>query len=99
MPATIPYNQTHDSHTGGSYNSSDRGSSSTSGERAETFYRKDIQGYNASREPFCPLRLSVVTFFLFILCLNVTAEVLSPLMVAVDHIITRTPDLHWKSPG
>ncbi|XP_060902919.1 roundabout homolog 1 isoform X3 [Labrus mixtus] len=31
MPATIPYNQTHDSHTGGSYNSSDRGSSSTSG--------------------------------------------------------------------
>ncbi|XP_041659251.1 roundabout homolog 1 isoform X4 [Cheilinus undulatus] len=30
MPATIPYNQTHDSH-GGSYNSSDRGSSSTSG--------------------------------------------------------------------
>ncbi|XP_023260041.1 roundabout homolog 1 isoform X5 [Seriola lalandi dorsalis] len=30
MPATIPYNQTHDSHTGGSYNSSDRGSSSTS---------------------------------------------------------------------
>lgn len=33
MPATIPYNQTHDSHTGGSYNSSDRGSSSTSGKR------------------------------------------------------------------
>lgn len=31
MPATIPYSQTHDSHTGGSYNSSDRGSSSTSG--------------------------------------------------------------------
>ncbi|XP_014857196.1 PREDICTED: roundabout homolog 1 isoform X4 [Poecilia mexicana] len=31
MPATIPYNQTHDTHTGGSYNSSDRGSSSTSG--------------------------------------------------------------------
>uniref|UniRef100_A0A3P9KQG9 Roundabout, axon guidance receptor, homolog 1 (Drosophila) n=1 Tax=Oryzias latipes TaxID=8090 RepID=A0A3P9KQG9_ORYLA len=31
MPATIPYNQTHESHTGGSYNSSDRGSSSTSG--------------------------------------------------------------------
>lgn len=31
MPATIPYNQSHDSHTGGSYNSSDRGSSSTSG--------------------------------------------------------------------
>ncbi|KAM4743247.1 roundabout homolog 1 isoform 3-T3 [Anableps anableps] len=30
-PATIPYNQTHDTHTGGSYNSSDRGSSSTSG--------------------------------------------------------------------
>lgn len=33
MPATIPYNHTHDSHTGGSYNSSDRGSSSTSGKR------------------------------------------------------------------
>ncbi|KAL0973421.1 hypothetical protein UPYG_G00203360 [Umbra pygmaea] len=31
MPATIPYNQAHDGHTGGSYNSSDRGSSSTSG--------------------------------------------------------------------
>lgn len=31
MPATIPYSQAHDSHTGGSYNSSDRGSSSTSG--------------------------------------------------------------------
>ncbi|XP_038147927.1 roundabout homolog 1 isoform X2 [Cyprinodon tularosa] len=30
LPATIPYNQTHDTHTGGSY-SSDRGSSSTSG--------------------------------------------------------------------
>uniref|UniRef100_A0AAQ5XXH5 Roundabout, axon guidance receptor, homolog 1 (Drosophila) n=1 Tax=Amphiprion ocellaris TaxID=80972 RepID=A0AAQ5XXH5_AMPOC len=35
MPATIPYNQTHDSHTGGSYNSSDRGSSSTSGSQGQ----------------------------------------------------------------
>ncbi|XP_035536277.1 roundabout homolog 1 isoform X2 [Morone saxatilis] len=35
MPATIPYNQTHDSHGGGSYNSSDRGSSSTSGSQGQ----------------------------------------------------------------
>ncbi|XP_069017401.1 roundabout homolog 1 isoform X6 [Embiotoca jacksoni] len=35
MPATIPYNQTHDTHTGGSYNSSDRGSSSTSGSQGQ----------------------------------------------------------------
>ncbi|XP_034024256.1 LOW QUALITY PROTEIN: roundabout homolog 1 [Thalassophryne amazonica] len=35
MPATIPYNQTHDSHTGGCYNSSDRGSSSTSGSQGQ----------------------------------------------------------------
>ncbi|KAK7882264.1 hypothetical protein WMY93_028438 [Mugilogobius chulae] len=35
MPATIPYNQPHDSHTGGSYNSSDRGSSSTSGSQGQ----------------------------------------------------------------
>ncbi|TNN72998.1 Roundabout 1 [Liparis tanakae] len=35
MPATIPYNQTLDSHTGGSYNSSDRGSSSTSGSQGQ----------------------------------------------------------------
>uniref|UniRef100_A0A8C4EI29 Roundabout, axon guidance receptor, homolog 1 (Drosophila) n=1 Tax=Dicentrarchus labrax TaxID=13489 RepID=A0A8C4EI29_DICLA len=35
MPATIPYNQTHDIHTGGSYNSSDRGSSSTSGSQGQ----------------------------------------------------------------
>uniref|UniRef100_A0A3Q0T1D3 Roundabout guidance receptor 1 n=1 Tax=Amphilophus citrinellus TaxID=61819 RepID=A0A3Q0T1D3_AMPCI len=35
MPATIPYSQTHDSHTGGSYNSSDRGSSSTSGSQGQ----------------------------------------------------------------
>ncbi|KAK2846788.1 hypothetical protein Q5P01_009787 [Channa striata] len=35
MPATIPYNQSHDSHTGGSYNSSDRGSSSTSGSQGQ----------------------------------------------------------------
>ncbi|XP_008307323.1 roundabout homolog 1 isoform X1 [Cynoglossus semilaevis] len=34
MP-TIPYNQAHDSHTGGSYNSSDRGSSSTSGSQGQ----------------------------------------------------------------
>lgn len=43
MPATIPYSQTHDSHTGGSYNSSDRGSSSTSGETLEQ--RRVIAGY------------------------------------------------------
>ncbi|XP_044058651.1 roundabout homolog 1 isoform X7 [Siniperca chuatsi] len=35
MPATIPYNQTHDNHIGGSYNSSDRGSSSTSGSQGQ----------------------------------------------------------------
>uniref|UniRef100_A0A672FAA7 Roundabout, axon guidance receptor, homolog 1 (Drosophila) n=1 Tax=Salarias fasciatus TaxID=181472 RepID=A0A672FAA7_SALFA len=35
MPATIPYNQAHDGHTGGSYNSSDRGSSSTSGSQGQ----------------------------------------------------------------
>ncbi|XP_056140066.1 roundabout homolog 1 [Lampris incognitus] len=35
MPATIPYNHAHDSHTGGSYNSSDRGSSSTSGSQGQ----------------------------------------------------------------
>uniref|UniRef100_A0AAQ4PNH3 Roundabout, axon guidance receptor, homolog 1 (Drosophila) n=1 Tax=Gasterosteus aculeatus aculeatus TaxID=481459 RepID=A0AAQ4PNH3_GASAC len=35
VAATIPYNQTHDSHTGGSYNSSDRGSSSTSGSQGQ----------------------------------------------------------------
>uniref|UniRef100_A0A667WTZ1 Roundabout guidance receptor 1 n=1 Tax=Myripristis murdjan TaxID=586833 RepID=A0A667WTZ1_9TELE len=35
MPATIPYNQAHESHTGGSYNSSDRGSSSTSGSQGQ----------------------------------------------------------------
>ncbi|XP_042271388.1 roundabout homolog 1 isoform X3 [Thunnus albacares] len=35
MPATIPYNHSHDSHTGGSYNSSDRGSSSTSGSQGQ----------------------------------------------------------------
>ncbi|XP_053561998.1 roundabout homolog 1 isoform X1 [Bombina bombina] len=29
MPATIPYNQAHDQNTGGSYNSSDRGSSTS----------------------------------------------------------------------
>ncbi|XP_075710589.1 roundabout homolog 1 isoform X2 [Rhinoderma darwinii] len=29
MPATIPYNQSHDQNTGGSYNSSDRGSSTS----------------------------------------------------------------------
>ncbi|XP_041850194.1 roundabout homolog 1 isoform X3 [Melanotaenia boesemani] len=40
MPATIPYNQTHDSHTGGSYNSSDRGSSSTSGSQG---YKKGVR--------------------------------------------------------
>nr|XP_057936065.1 roundabout homolog 1 isoform X1 [Doryrhamphus excisus] len=34
-PATIPYNHSHDSHTGGSYNSSDRGSSSTSGSQGQ----------------------------------------------------------------
>lgn len=33
MASTILYNQAHEPHTGGSYNSSDRGSSSTSGER------------------------------------------------------------------
>ncbi|XP_064157581.1 roundabout homolog 1 [Anguilla rostrata] len=31
LPATIPYSQAHELSTGGSYNSSDRGSSSTSG--------------------------------------------------------------------
>lgn len=40
MPATIPYNQSHDSHTGGSYNSSDRGSSSTSGKRFGALKKK-----------------------------------------------------------
>nr|XP_061797585.1 roundabout homolog 1-like [Nerophis lumbriciformis] len=35
MPATIPYNHSHDTHTGGSYNSSDRGSSSTSGSQGQ----------------------------------------------------------------
>ncbi|XP_029027913.1 roundabout homolog 1 isoform X1 [Betta splendens] len=35
VPATIPYNQSHDSHTVGSYNSSDRGSSSTSGSQGQ----------------------------------------------------------------
>ncbi|KAM3875097.1 roundabout homolog 1 [Diretmus argenteus] len=35
MPATIPYNHAHESHTGGSYNSSDRGSSSTSGSQGQ----------------------------------------------------------------
>ncbi|XP_046892062.1 roundabout homolog 1-like [Hypomesus transpacificus] len=35
MPATIPYSQAHDGHTGGSYPSSDRGSSSTSGSQGQ----------------------------------------------------------------
>ncbi|XP_030634927.1 roundabout homolog 1 [Chanos chanos] len=35
MPATIPYNQGQDPTTGGSYNSSDRGSSSTSGSQGQ----------------------------------------------------------------
>ncbi|XP_077578451.1 roundabout homolog 1 [Stigmatopora nigra] len=35
MPATIPYNHSHDTHTGCSYNSSDRGSSSTSGSQGQ----------------------------------------------------------------
>ncbi|KAM6961030.1 LOW QUALITY PROTEIN: roundabout homolog 1 [Aplochiton taeniatus] len=35
MPATIPYHQAHEGHTGGSYNSSDRGSSSTSGSQGQ----------------------------------------------------------------
>lgn len=44
MPATIPYNHAHDSHTGGSYNSSDRGSSSTSGKRATAWGHREIPG-------------------------------------------------------
>lgn len=44
MPATIPYNHAHDSHTGGSYNSSDRGSSSTSGKRG-----RDLRAQKDSR--------------------------------------------------
>ncbi|KAG7471253.1 hypothetical protein MATL_G00122480 [Megalops atlanticus] len=35
LPATIPYSQAHEPNTGGSYNSSDRGSSSTSGSQDE----------------------------------------------------------------
>ncbi|KAL4648531.1 hypothetical protein GN956_G6741 [Arapaima gigas] len=35
MPATIPYSQIHDAHPGGSYNSSDRGSNSTSGSQGQ----------------------------------------------------------------
>lgn len=44
MPATIPYNHAHDSHTGGSYNSSDRGSSSTSGKSGRVLRAKTYQG-------------------------------------------------------
>lgn len=49
MPATIPYNQTHDSHTGGSYNSSDRGSSSTSGKRVEALRTRVVPGKGKQR--------------------------------------------------
>uniref|UniRef100_A0A8K9UBR9 Roundabout, axon guidance receptor, homolog 1 (Drosophila) n=1 Tax=Oncorhynchus mykiss TaxID=8022 RepID=A0A8K9UBR9_ONCMY len=35
MATTILYNQAHEAHTGGSYNSSDRGSSSTSGSQGQ----------------------------------------------------------------
>uniref|UniRef100_A0AAZ3R497 Roundabout, axon guidance receptor, homolog 1 (Drosophila) n=1 Tax=Oncorhynchus tshawytscha TaxID=74940 RepID=A0AAZ3R497_ONCTS len=35
MATTILYNQAHETHTGGSYNSSDRGSSSTSGSQGQ----------------------------------------------------------------
>ncbi|XP_045070570.1 roundabout homolog 1 isoform X2 [Coregonus clupeaformis] len=35
MPSTIPYNQAHEAHTVGSYNSSDHGSSSTSGSQGQ----------------------------------------------------------------
>uniref|UniRef100_A0A673XML9 Roundabout guidance receptor 1 n=1 Tax=Salmo trutta TaxID=8032 RepID=A0A673XML9_SALTR len=35
MASTILYNQAHEAHTGGSYNSSDRGSSSTSGSQGQ----------------------------------------------------------------
>lgn len=67
MPATIPYNQTHDSHTGGSYNSSDRGSSSTSGKRVGALRRRALRGYeiNTSKGFFSLLRLfGVLLFFL-----------------------------------
>ncbi|KAM4589558.1 roundabout homolog 1 isoform 3-T3 [Fundulus diaphanus] len=47
MPTTIPYNQTHDTHTGGSYNSSDRGSSSTSGSQG---HKKGIRTPKISKQ-------------------------------------------------
>lgn len=70
MPATIPYNQTHDSHTGGSYNSSDRGSSSTSGKTAGTLRERVIPGralrgykINTSKSSFC-FKVVCSSFFL-----------------------------------
>lgn len=78
MPATIPYNQTHDSHTGGSYNSSDRGSSSTSGKRVG----------EGSRKQFLKLFMSQ-SCFLF----NLTAKVFYKHIIVVNHIIPYTPAL------
>lgn len=50
MPATIPYNQSHDSHTGGSYNSSDRGSSSSTSGKCWTIW-DDSKGLSEVTHP------------------------------------------------
>lgn len=85
MPATIPYNQTHDSHTGGSYNSSDRGSSSTSGKRVRAWREGQSEVIKTFWDSFSLLK------FCFLIQLP-------KLIIIVNHIITHTPpSSSWKS--
>lgn len=101
MPATIPYNQTHDSHTGGSYTSSDRGSSSTSGKRVGALRQKQIlgrslRGYkiNISKGLFFLLRLFVVSFLLLWCSFQFSRQSI----IVMNHIITYNPKPNFEIP-
>lgn len=94
MPATIPYSQTHDSHTGGSYNSSDRGSSSTSGKmvrgsRTGVFSGRAVGSYTNqhidSHSMFAGRKKKGKILFF-------------QLIITMNSIITYTLKLHFKIP-
>lgn len=90
MPATIPYNQSHDSHTGGSYNSSDRGSSSTSG-KCRVLLKGHSEVTKASQLfLFSPL----FAFALF----HFAAKVFSRLIIVVNHLIVLPPQAPFENP-
>lgn len=98
MPATIPYNQSHDSHTGGSYNSSDHGSSSTSGKCRSLC--GDSKGHSEVTRPLpnlihkagCRLLSFVAALF------NFTTRVFSPPNYCCEAYNCIHPELHLKIP-